>query len=288
MTGQFLNVGVEVFFLISGFLFGMRKINIKYIEWYKKRFKRILPSFYVFLVVLLCVYLIVDVKLDISRWLIYIFCLQGTGLYLYGAEHLWFLTVLLMCYLITPIMDWLRVNSSRNRNVILYVCFILVQLLCTYFISEKLGTYLLKINIYVIGYVLGKSTYKCDKLYQFVLAMALGIVGVVVRLIGKVLIDGTVTYNVMVAGITHSMIALAMLLMFQYMFHKEPGRIVRFLDGISYEVYLVHYMFIVGPVSLMTVTDTYVVNCAIVIVASMIAAYGIHKISEIGMNRKVN
>lgn len=43
-----LNVGVEIFFMISGYLYGQREIPGKYTQWYAKRFLRLAPPYYLF------------------------------------------------------------------------------------------------------------------------------------------------------------------------------------------------------------------------------------------------
>lgn len=50
-SAQFLNVGVEIFFIISGFLFGIKKIKGSYSKWYQRWFVRLLPSYYVFFII---------------------------------------------------------------------------------------------------------------------------------------------------------------------------------------------------------------------------------------------
>lgn len=102
LASQFLNVGVQIFFMISGFLFGYRKADDNVFQWYQRRAKRIFPVYYCFLLILLMIYLITGQKLILKNWIVSICCLQGIQIYLYGAEHLWFLSVLCLCYIITP------------------------------------------------------------------------------------------------------------------------------------------------------------------------------------------
>ena len=55
MTAQFLNVGVSIFILISGYLYGTKKINENYVQWIIKRAKRILIPLYIFMAYLLLI-----------------------------------------------------------------------------------------------------------------------------------------------------------------------------------------------------------------------------------------
>ena len=53
MTGQFFNIGVEIFFIISGFCFGLQGEIKDSIKWYKKRLTRIFHHTGCFLLLLL-------------------------------------------------------------------------------------------------------------------------------------------------------------------------------------------------------------------------------------------
>lgn len=50
MTAQFLNVGVSIFIIISGYLYGKKEIKEEYFKWIIKRAKRILIPMYFFMV----------------------------------------------------------------------------------------------------------------------------------------------------------------------------------------------------------------------------------------------
>ena len=46
------------------------------------------------------------------NWIAYIFNLQGFEIYVHGAEHLWYLTIIMICYLITPLL-----NKYKNIDI---------------------------------------------------------------------------------------------------------------------------------------------------------------------------
>ena len=61
---------------------------------------------------------------------------------------------------------------------------------------------------------------------------------------------------------------------------EKECKIIIFLDKISYEVYLVHYMFIVGPVSLIGVSNNLFFDSVIVLIVSFLVAFALKKISS--------
>ena len=52
MTSQFFNVGVSIFFFISGYLFGKKGVNCTVKEFYKRRYWRVFFTYHIFLLIL--------------------------------------------------------------------------------------------------------------------------------------------------------------------------------------------------------------------------------------------
>ena len=70
MTSQFFNVGVFIFILISGYLYGTKKIeNPK--EWLKNRFFKIMIPVYVFMIFIFGLEIVVQHHFKIKYVLIY-------------------------------------------------------------------------------------------------------------------------------------------------------------------------------------------------------------------------
>lgn len=286
IAAMFLNVGVELFFLISAYLYGQRKIRMKIIPWYKKRFCRIAVPYYVFLGLLLCIYVFQGLHIDVFHWFIQLLILQGCQIYVWGAEHLWFLTILLFCYLLTPLLQWLEDKFSARERMLCFGISVAAQAFATFYISTQLGRYWLLVNFYMICYELGVHKLKCKTIKQAAVAVLLGLFGIAGRLIGKIYFDETVFYNIFISGITHCMLGISIFFMIQFLAPKDAGKVITFFDSISYEVYLVHYMLIVGPISLFNCTDNFIVNCGIVLVATIAIASLIHFCAKNVLNRE--
>lgn len=109
LEGDIFNVGVEVFFLISGFLYG-HKVIADSMRFYSLRVKKIYIPFLVFFVSVLPFYYIIG-DFTWFKTLKYLLCLQGIGSIYSGLGHLWFITFILFCYLITPLLQRFRKYS---------------------------------------------------------------------------------------------------------------------------------------------------------------------------------
>lgn len=279
IAGQFLNVGVEIFFLLSGYLFGRKNIQTGYGEWLWKRMTRIVPAYYLFLVILAGVHLTLGIHQKLENWLISVLFLEGIEVYLLGAEHLWFLTVMLACYFITPVMDILKKKNMTSSKYLWFFLGIsaILQVLATVFVSTQLGRYWNLVNLYILAYILGSCQFICKSPKMFVTAVSAGIAAIAFRLIGRFCWDGTVFYTLYIVGLTHAVLALSIMMVFQFCIHKTPGKLITFFDNISYEVYLVHYMLICGPISLMHMTDSFFVSAVAACILTVVSATMLHE-----------
>lgn len=110
----------------------------------------------------------------------------------------------------------------------------------------------------------------------------------IVRLLGKVVFDESILYNIMIVGYTQSIIGFSLFFIIFYIGtrfgEKFKFNIVKFLDDISYEIYLVHYMFIVGPVSIIGFTNSRILDNCIVVLFSIGLAIIIHNICAYMLN----
>lgn len=65
---------------------------------------------------------------------------------------------------------------------------------------------------------------------------------------------------------------------------KINFKIINYFDSISYEVYLVHYMFIVGPIGLVNITFNNLINYFIILIVGLILVNILYKIANSVMN----
>lgn len=278
MTSQLFNVGVTIFFIISGYLFGKKNINISYMKWYKRRIMRIVPPYYLFLILLLITHLVLGIHNSFKVWIVQFLFLQGAEIYAAGAEHLWFLTVLMLCYLVTPIIDKIRKKNSKYLSSILLSLSIILTFVVMYLFNEQLGLYMLQINMFIVSYILGAINFKCKTYKGIGLALIMGTSGVVIRIIGRMFFDQTIFYDNILVQLTQFLMGISILMIFQFIFKNKPGKIILMLESISFEVYLVHYFFTSGTLNVMHLTGSFLLNSAIAIILSLMSAYVLHNI----------
>lgn len=161
-------IGVEIFFVLSGFLIGqiiiknLQKSNtIKIIvNFWIRRWFRILPLYYL---MLLIKFIFIDNSIGSNIWY-YIFFLQNN---FYGIEYYevtWSLVIEEWFYIIVPIFLFLTFKLSRKKTnivVILFLLFILFENIIRFI-------YVKKFNVPYSG-VNGNVIFRIDSLFYGVL-----------------------------------------------------------------------------------------------------------------------
>lgn len=286
-----LNSGVQVFLVISGFIYGQKEIENCY-TFIKGRAKRILVPYYVYLVPSLILYGIIDSsKITFSRVIRVLFCLDTIE----GLGHLWFVGIIVLCYLITPYLYWFCRTAVKDSKSITFIHigigFLILQIItCIYF--SYVTTY--RIACYIFGYLLGflykKYGSKIIK-YTAYVAIPVSIVSNILRIILKygnvVQIRGfsEVIFSV-TEGYCHLLLGVTIFLIFKLM---NPGEFTKFreildiTDSYSYSVYIVHHFLILGPISLLKFFKL-PINIIVLLAAVVVSAIFEKIISDLFLN----
>lgn len=153
----FLNIGVQMFLFMSGYLYGTKSIQDVY-EWYKKRAHRILIPYYImlFIIVLVnCIQRVPPTPLELVSSLL---CMQWYGYSVPNAGHLWYISCILFCYLITPIIQAVteKIMGKKFREYIslLFGLALILQVLETLNCITQIAS---MIFAYILGYVFSKN-----------------------------------------------------------------------------------------------------------------------------------
>ena len=99
MLSEVFQVGVFIFFFISGFLYGDKKID-DYKKWFLNRVKRIFIPLYLYILLNICLH----GGITINKTLIFqLFNLQGLFMIFQKMSLIdgpWFFTVIMICYIL--------------------------------------------------------------------------------------------------------------------------------------------------------------------------------------------
>lgn len=290
------NVGVQIFVFTSGFLYGSKNIeNIR--NFYIKRVKRILIPYYAFLFFIFIYYYIfksefINLKLTITTLL----GLQLFGNSIKGLGHLWFVPLIMICYIITPLLEKYYEKLSKYSNLkfwgIILITLILFQGIA--FIPGMNFNITINIAVYILGYVISRKSYTHQLTINKIKKIGLGLLGISILLsIIKIIsyIDISIYIKKLFSLIgeyKNVFIGIAFFLLIYVFGEKKKDfikskrvlKVLYFFDRYSYYIYITHLIFILGPSSLLYVTSNIFINCILIFICIIISAIILNKITE--------
>lgn len=296
---QVFNVGVEVFFIISGFLYGRKNVNKPFI-WFVNRMKKILIPLYIYYAVMLVILYITNnfgQMSSISKIALITLNLQG----IFGGSytdtlvtgHLWFVSFIMVCYIITPLLVKLK-ESVRMKKVVIFLIVsacISSVLMTLYFdmLPTRFWVRITGIYCYIVAFFISnRPAYKKRRSY-LILTLVM-ITFLVFRLAFNFkIINGNVylqrIYDVVVANYTYAVLGFwvfyTLLEIGKVVTKKEVAcKLIKKIDKLSYYVYIIHYMFLTGVFSIISITTNKIMNLIIFIIVTMIISILLKMLSE--------
>ena len=278
-----LNSGVQVFLFVSGYLFGHSNINsIK--VWYYKRLKRIyIPLFIWCLVYVFLLFVVKDESVETKRVITTFLCLQQYFGGISGLEHLWFVTAILTCYLITPVFDKLKAHAN-----IVFV-FIIVLSYFELFVLEYYISLFFPIFVYSFAYFYVNIKRVLQVSSLFVL-LTVSVFVIAMFNWDAYMATGSLLYNVshVCWALTISLIVIELGVLLRV---KKKPSIIGHIEKYSYDIYLVHHPLIIGPISILFFTTVMLFDIFIVLFATYVLSYALEVIStkvEKSISNKIN
>lgn len=285
------NVGVQIFLCISGYLYGQKATgDIK--GFYRRRFTKILVPFFVVLVPALLLNL-TSGKLGFVQALSAFF-MHST---ITGGGHLWFVPTILICYVITPILESFYQGLSKKQYIVTTIIAVEIAAVFFYgFADFYSGAW---IGCYIIGYALGINekeplVSKTAIMALFGALTSLNLVQIYVDYYQTVSLSGSVRklYNLL-CDYNHVWLGVFFFLVLKeifdkFEFSKNLRRSLEITDKYSYETYLVHQFLVLGPFTLMALTSNLVVNIFIVLIGIGVLTWLVKRIEMVMMKALVS
>jgi len=261
--------GVHLFFVLSGFGLGLSSIWRNAVPFYKKRFFRILLPYYITILVIFAVHLLYPIYIQDGWYAL------GGHLLLYKmfdesiegsyGVHFWFISTIIQFYLVFPLIMLMK----ESLGISLFMATALVisityWLLISYYHVSDLRIYnsffLQYLWEFCAGIVLADLYKRHTFLFwqqpqlRLLLAAVLGI-----GLMGVMAIKGGVlgkTFNDIPASIGYLSLCCWFYLMCDG-YLPRAKRLVVYIGGISYELYLIHlFVLVVIDELVMSLFDT--------------------------------
>lgn len=287
--GYVFNVGVPLFFIISGYLYGNKEIE-KPLSWYFGRFVKICIPMYVFV---LSVWIYCFIRYGAKFPYGYILNLQGLGFLfvrmneswlaisesMIGVEHLWFLTVIMICYLLLIVIKkaektnaMKRIETNPKIETALFAFLAVVQFALAY-----AGVQIIFFIEFFLGYAISKRGFSFKGKKNFICMSVIMVAALSARLVVKKFADGTVLHDNIVVSWSQCILALWIYAFLDFVLSNMPrlesalgkSKLVGWLDSISYFAYITHYIFIKEPFDL----QKYIPNTVVATLVFFVLAF---------------
>lgn len=118
----YLNVGVWLFLFISGYIYGNREIK-DVAAFYKGRAVRILIPYYLVLASIIAINIFKGENIRLIELVSSALCLQWYGYSVPNCGHLWYISCILFCYLITPVLQWAEKQREGDSLILKSISF---------------------------------------------------------------------------------------------------------------------------------------------------------------------
>ena len=283
---QITNAAIYTFLFLSGWLYG-KKIVPDFKRWLFLRMKRLLIPVYLWILFIFTFSALFIGKISLNSILIYVFNLQGILGGKRGIDHLWFVTAIMFCYMLTPVLQKFKIRILELDNIkkfVLLIILLIIQVSVSILWNQQIGVYLSYLIAYTLGYYLtslwdGKLSNK-----NLCLLTVLVLGSFFLRMISRKFFDGTALYNAAIVANTQLILGIYIFVFvnhFQFFYKgKIMTKAINFFDSFSYEMFITHYAFIVGP---LTIWGNFGImpDSILIILATIISGYILKRITNL-------
>ena len=283
-----VNIGVQIFFFVSGFLYGKKEIKSKR-DFYKKRIVKILTPYLIGLTVglFLDVFLLKD-TLSVKS---IVGCYLGLGAFANNMpilSHTWFVSYILLCYMIVPVLQVVFSQNKFVNNFLLFLLFIcIIQLFQIYHVINIEACW---INNFIFGYFYGKccNEQKEERIFNsFVILSSIIMVPLAIiyqENIAIKLLAFLNNYSNIIMNYGHVLLGTVIfIILYKILNHLkiENNALLKFSDKYSYYIYLVHQIFILYSFSVLFLTKYLWFNIILIFIFSIISAVILKLLSDL-------
>lgn len=275
------NVGVQMFFCISGFLYGQKRIKNP-LDFIIKNFKKILIPYFSFLLPTIVIYFLfardnISIVLAIKALL----CSETIE----GIGHLWFISYILFCYIITPYLNAFC-NKIKNfkYQYALIICVLVLMLGQILFFVYNSRFVFSRVSCYILGYFLSflLERYGVD-LFKLLTCFLSGVcvVANIIRIVFKYFLEQSFKGFNYFEQYSHALLGITLfLIIYIYFRNIKSSNLLKISDKYSYYIYIVHQLLILSPFSLMEITPYMYLNWLLVMLGIVILAVLLKNISN--------
>lgn len=278
-------IGVQIFLFISGYLHAnMKPVNSgkEYFAFIRKKFLRINVPVYIFVICVIAILLAQGQKVDIVRGLL-IYGLDMRGIdstlgWLYfeepiirGLSSLWYLTPLMICYVLLPLMQRVFKNVTSKSAIRIAIVLFLGVLVLNFAQLALIDYY-----IFLFGLLTAKYKWRINGVIRYAGLTAVMAILMLLRFYS----DNTTLLFPGIMSAQKLVFSIWVLATFEKIINNcgfingyvRKSKLLLKLDNMSYYVYIVHQCFLAGPFYMLTLSNNKAVAISGFLIATFIAS----------------
>lgn len=245
-----LNNGVQLFFILSAYLLSKYSFERKQdiLVFYRNRLVKIMVPYWIYLSMVLLVLFVIQQEVRLDAIILYAIGMAGFSQHsVLGLGHFWYISVLLFCYLLAPVLDLVdRKCALKSHALRMFVQIAVIAwiILCFYLVGKTPYGFYVGLFAGTFFFFKQNGSLCCLKRgvkIWFIPALLFAAARIYLEsqdfLRGGVLVQAYEDWFLPPAR------CIIGIFLFCLLYQIMPSRRIRsisYLSGISYEIYLVH------------------------------------------------
>ncbi len=234
-------IGVDIFFFVSGYgLCASLSKNASVGNFYKRRFSRVIPTWWVVLAAMSIIGMIWSLKGFPSSPADFFYWFTGVGWWSANCNFEWYIPTLIVFYLFAPMLARMSLKALCISVVISILASIILGCGIIHHLDHVYMSYS-RVAVYIAGFAIYKYQKKSDSLPLSIWGPML-IIGIVGFGVGMYLRLTNLSFGLTVARVSIPFMIVPMLWTISQLFSriKWLNSVMAFLGLISLEIYLLH------------------------------------------------
>ena len=288
IIAQTFEVGVQFFLFISGYLYANKTIDSAKSFLIKRYIKITIPCL---ILVVICIVVNIALNTSFSWYSLLLYSTNTQGYYhlfefipqiklIDGTQHLWFITVLFVCYLLMILVKKIE-NKQLNKTQQLIIGIIVTIIT---FVAAYFGARLDYVLVFYLGYYFKKLSIKTS-LLTLLISFVVMAMFIVFRFLLKKYCDenGDIPlYTQLVIPMTYIAITIFAFIFIKIIIDKLikyekikailQSKIISKIDELSFFIYIGHYILLVDKISIFNYDIHIVLQILIFLVETTVMA----------------
>ena len=266
------NIGVQIFLAISGWLYGKKTIK-DWKKWFIDKLYKLYIPYIIYVLFVFLLYNIASVDVfSLKNLIVYGLDLQWILGGVKGITHLWFMTAIFGCYLLTPFLQILKKNSGASLLFLALIGFLNI------FVFQKVLDIFTCFWVYTFTYLFVNCNISIQRICIICMLIVAGYISSVIN--WSIIIDYSASINKLfhvIFGILFVLLPIALAKSLKTIIILP---IVKWFDKQSYYIYITHHIFMLGPLSFAYMTGSIYMNIALIVALSIISSIFLKYISD--------